>query len=109
MNDDLQLRHLLRTSLREAEVPIRFNAEVWQRIQAHSAASADRWGVRWFESVPLLFARPAFAAVVLLVSIAAAAGAATFQAAEVNARGRSELALRHIAALDPYVHLTAKR
>jgi hypothetical protein len=109
MNDDSQLRDLLRASLPEAEVPTRFNAEVWQRIQARSAASANRWWVRWFESVPVLFARPAFAAVVLLVSVGAAAGAATFQAAEMNARGRSELALRHIAALDPYVHLAAKR
>ncbi len=108
MNDDSQLRELLRSSLPEAQVPNRFNAEVWQRIQARSAVSANRWWVRCFELESGLFTRPAFAAVALLISVGAGAGAATLRAAESNERGRSELALRHIATLDPYVHLEAK-
>ena len=108
MNDDSQLRELLRTSLPEAQVPGRFNADVWQRIQARSAASADRWWMRAFALASGMFTRPAFAAVALLISVGAGAGAATLQAAELNERSRSELALRHIATLDPYVHLSAK-
>ena len=107
MNDDPQLRELLRTSLPESEVPARFRAEVWQRIQARSAASANRGWARWFELVAGLFSRPAFAAVALMLAVGAGAGAATLQAAESNERGRSELALRHLATLDPYVHLAA--
>ena len=108
MNDDSQLRDLLRASLPEAQVPNRFSAEVWQRIQARSAIAANRWWVRWFALAPEIFARPAFAAIALLISIGAGAGAATLQAAESNERGRAELAQRHIAALDPYTRLTAR-
>ena len=108
MNDDSQLRELLRASLPEADVSSRFNADVWQRIQARSAASANRGWARWFEWVAGLFSRPAFAAVALMLAVCAGAGAATLQAAESNERGRSELALRHLATLDPYVHLAAK-
>lgn len=108
MNDDPQLRELLRASLPEAEVPRRFNAEVWQRIQARSEASANRVWARWFELVAGLSSRPGFAAVALMLAVGAGAGAATLQAAESNERGRSELALRHLATLDPYVHLAAK-
>ena len=109
MNDDSQLRELLRASLPEAQVPDRFKAEVWQRIQARSAASADRWWVRFFAFASGIFTRPAFAAVALLISVGAGAGVATLKAADSNERGRSELALRHIATLDPYVHLASKR
>ena len=108
MNDDSPLRELLRASLPEAQVPSRFNADVWQRIQARSAASASRGWARWLEMVSGLFSRPAFAAMALLLAVGAGAGAATLRAAESNERGRSELALRHIATLDPYVHLAAK-
>lgn len=108
MNDDPQLREVLRASLPEAEVPNRFNADVWQRIQVRSAVSANRGWARWFESVSALFSRPAFAAVALLISVGAGAGAATIKAADSNERDRSELALRHIATLDPYAHLVAK-
>ncbi len=43
-----------------------------------------------------------------MLAVGAGAGAATLQAADLNERGRSELALRHLATLDPYVHLAAK-
>lgn len=108
MNDDSQLRELLRASLPEAAVPNRFNAEVWQRIQGRSAASANRGWARWFELLSALFSRPAFAVMAVLFAVGAGTGAATLRAADSNERGRSELALRHIATLDPYVHLAAK-
>ena len=108
MNDDSPLRELLRAALPDTEVPNRFNADVWQRIQARSAASTNRGWTRWFELVSGLFSRPAFAAAALVLAVSVGAGAATFQAAESNERGRSELALRHIATLDPYVHLAAR-
>lgn len=109
MNDDPPLRELLRAVLPETPAPHRFHAEVWQRIQARSAASADRWWVRAFAFASGMFTRPAFAAVALVISVGAGAGAATLRAADSNERGRSELALRHIATLDPYLHLAAKR
>ena len=108
MNDDSQLRELLRASLPETNVSSRFNADVWQRIQARSAASANRGWVWWLEVVAGLFSRPSFAVLALMLAVGAGAGAATLQAADVNERDRSELALRHLATLDPYVHLAAK-
>ncbi len=109
MNDDPHLRELLQASLPEAEVPKRFNAEVWQRIRARGAASPDGWWGRVFSAASGLFARPAFAVVAVIIGVGAGASAATLKAADSNERGRSELALRHIATLDPYVHLAAKQ
>ena len=108
MNDDSQISNLLQKSLPQAKISNRFHAEVWQRIQARSALSTNRWWKRWFHFASELFMRPAFAALALLVVIGASAGAATLQAAESNERGRAELAHRHIAMLDAYIRLAAK-
>ena len=109
MKDNPQLRELLRTALPEAQVPNRFGAVVWQRIQARSRASANRWWVRLFESASASLARPAFAAIALLLAVGGGAGFATLRAAEVNVHARTELAGRHVATVDPYARLFAAR
>ena len=109
MNDDPQLRELLRTSLPDAQVPSRFGAEVWQRIQAGNDASAYRGWKRLFEPLFALLMRPAFAAIALLLAVGGAAGAASLRAADANEQARAMLAERHLATLDPYARLLVAR
>lgn len=109
MNDDPQLRELLRSALPEAQVPSRFGAEVWQRIHARNEASAQRGWARFFEPLLAMLTRPAFAAVALLLTIGGAAGAASLRAADANEQARAMLAERHVATLDPYARLFAMR
>lgn len=109
MKDDLPLRELLRATLPEAQVPSRFGADVWQRIQARSEAPAQSGWARFFQPLFALLTRPAFAAVALLLAVCGAAGAATLRAADANEQAHVTLAERHIATLDPFAHLLAAR
>jgi len=109
MNDDPQLRELLRTSLPDVSLPGRFRAHVWQRIQARNEASAQRGWTRLFEPLFALLMRPAYATLALLLMVGGAAGVASFRAADANERARATLAERHIATLDPYARLEAMR
>lgn len=105
MNNDPQLRELLRDSLPDAPAHHRFGAEVWQRIEARSAAAPEGAWSR----VLALFTRPAFAAVALLLSAGGAAGVASLHAADVNAKALTTLAERHVAKLDPFARMMATR
>ena len=109
MNDDPQLRELLRTSLPDAPVPSRFGAEVWQRIQARNDAAAKRGWKQLFEPLFALLMRPAFAAIALLLMVGGAAGVASLRAADANEQARAMLAKQHVAMLDPYARLVAMR
>ena len=109
MNDDPQLRELLRTSLPDAPVPNRFGAEVWQRIQARNEASAQRGWKKFFAPLFAMLMRPAFAAIALLLMVGGAAGAASLRAADANEQARAMLAEQHVATLDPYARLAIMR
>ena len=109
MNDDPQLRELLRTFLPDAPVPNRFGAEVWQRIQARNEAAAHRGWRQFFEPLFALLMRPAFAAIAMLLMVIGAAGAASLRAADANEQARAMLTARHVATLDPYARLVAMR
>lgn len=109
MNDDTKLRELLRASLPDTPVSARFGAEVWQRIQARDDAASQRGGTRLFGRLLGLLMRPAFAALLLLLAVGGAAGAARLHAAGANEQARATLAERHVATLDPYARLLAMR
>jgi len=109
MNDDPQLRELLRTSLSDVPVPNRFGAEVWQRIQARNEASAQRGWKKFFEPMFALLMRPTFAAIAFLLMVGGAAGAASLRAADANEQARAMLAAQHVATLDPYARLAVMR
>jgi hypothetical protein len=109
MKDDPQLRELLRTSLPDAQVPNRFKAEVWQRIQARSEASAKGVWARFLEPLSALLRRPAFAALALMLAAGGGATVASLRATDANERARAVLVERHVATIDPYARLAAGR
>lgn len=108
MNDDPKLRELLRASLLDTPVPSRFAADVWACIEARDRSTQRGW-TRLFEPLLSWLARPAFAALALLLAAGGAAGAASLHAANVNERARATLAERHVATLDPYARMEAMR
>ncbi len=105
MNEDPQLRDILRSSLPDVPLPSRFGAEVWQRIQTRSEATAQHGLTRFFA----IFTRPAFAAFALLLAVGSGVGAATLKASQANEQARVTLAERHVATLDPYARMFAAR
>ena len=109
MNNDPQLRELLRASLPDVHVPGRFDAEVWQRIQARGEAPARSIGARFLELLSRLLQRPAFAAVALMLAAAGGASLASLRATDANERARAALIERHVATIDPYARLAAAR
>ena len=109
MNDDPQLRELLKESLPDVQVPVRFGAEVWQRIQARSEAPAKSGWARLLEPLFALLMRPAFAAVALLLAAGGGVAVASMRATDANEQARTALAERHVATLDPYARLMAMR
>ena len=109
MNDDPQLRELLRTSLPDAPAPSHFGAEVWQRIHARNEAAAHRGWRRLFEPLFAVLMRPAYAAIALLLAVGGAAGAGSLRAGEANEQARALMTERHVATLDPYARLVAMR
>ena len=105
MNEDPQLRDLLRSSLPDVPLPSRFGAEVWQRIQVRSEASAQSWFARFF----VFIMQPSFAVIALLIAVGGGVGVATVKASQANEQARATLAERHVATLDPYARMFATR
>jgi hypothetical protein len=109
MKDDPQLRELLRTSLPDVQLPRRFGAEVWQRIQARSEVPAKSVWAKFFEPLSVFLRRPAYAAVALVLAVGGGAAVGSLRATDANERARAALIERHVATIDPYVRLAAMR
>ena len=109
MKEDSQLRELLRASLPDIEVPPRFGAEVWQRIQARSEVPAISGWVKFFEPLSGLLRRPAFAALAVVLAVSGGATVGTLHATAANERARASLIERHFATIYPYARLAATR
>ena len=109
MKDDPQLRELLRVSLPDVQVPRRFGAEVWQRIQARSEVTAKSGWAKFFEPLSGLLRRPAFAAVALVLAVGGGAAVGSLRATDANGRARAALIERHVATIDPYARFAATR
>lgn len=109
MNDDPQLRKLLRESLPDVPVPTRFGAGVWQRIQARTEAPAKGAWAQLFELLLKPLERPAFAALALMLAAGGGAAIGSLRATDANEQARAALVERHMATIDPYARLAATR
>jgi len=101
-NHDEALHKLLQEWRTDAPLPLRFQDEVWRRIErAQAPAAPSVWGViaDWIGAV---LPRPALAAsyVAILLTIGVTAG--WTQARQETARVKGELGERYIRILDPY-------
>lgn len=81
-------------------LPPRFRQQVWQRIEARSAAPSA-WDVlrQWFEAT---FAKPAVAVSYVTVLVLAGLTAGFVQAQTKTARLETTLGARYVQSVDPY-------
>lgn len=101
-NQDEPLRKVLKEWRSEAPLPLRFQEQVWQRIEcAQARTSPSVWAAiaHWVGSV---LPRPALAGsyVAVLLTIGVTAGWA--QARQETGRVKAELGQRYVRVLDPY-------
>ena len=103
MNTDQDLQQMLSAWRVEAEVPPRFQANVWAQIAARESSrrSLGKQLADWFATE---FCKPRFAAAAVAFSLAASVGAAYLRAQDSNAvRGR-QLEARYMETINPLAH-----
>jgi hypothetical protein len=93
-----RLKNLLRDSKTEAELPPRFESEVWHRIASSQEKRASRWNFDWLFRVT---AQPRLAFAVVVAAMILGGGLASWRAQE---NYHHELAVgeaHYIQSVDP--------
>ena len=103
-----QLTELLKAWEVEVEVPPGFQREVWARIAAREGEREQSFLRRFLISFSMGVARPAFAALVLLVASSAGMAIAHVNAREANAKHWLAMETPYVASLDPYTHISTE-
>jgi len=103
MNTDQNLKQLLSTWRVEAEVPPRFQANVWAQIAARESARRSLWNqlAEWFTTE---FCKPHLAAAVVTFSLALSVGTAYLRAQDSNATVGRQLEARYMETINPLAH-----
>ncbi len=97
--DDLSSK--LRKWQPEAQIPPRFQAEVWQRIAARQE-TRQRSIWNWFrEGLWVELGKPQYATALIAASVALSLGAAHLNAAQANARNWRTLETRYVSSVTP--------
>ncbi len=97
--DDLNSKlHAWQTT---AQIPRRFQAEVWQRIAAREEARRHSIWNRFREGLLNQLVKPQYATALIAVSIAASVGVAHLQARGTNAKHWRELEIRYVNSISP--------
>lgn len=96
------LRKVLKEWRTDAQLPPRFQEEVWQRIERAQASVTPSVGMIIAHWIGTMLSRPAlvFSYVVVLVVIGATVG--WTQAHQDTAHVKAELGQRYVRVLDPY-------
>src|SRR5438067_3941311 len=106
MSDDLDQK--LKAWKVDVQMPVRFRAEVWQRIAAREAVREQSFG-RQLARVFALLARPRYAVVFSAVMLFAGIATAYFEARETNSDVWQNLQTRYVISIDPKAHSMAMR
>ena len=100
---DDPLRKVLKEWRSDAPLPLRFQEQVWQRIErAQRRAVPSVWSVitHWVGTV---LPQPALAASYVAVLLAIGVTAGWAQARQETGRVKAELGQRYVRVLDPYL------
>lgn len=97
------LDELLRADRRQADLPPRFQAEVWQRIADRETASFWTPARLWIEEWAALLTRPRYATALIVAVMALGAGLAGVQSYAVEHESGAMQA-RYVSSIDPYAH-----
>ncbi len=86
----------------EAELPPRFQEQVWQRIARAEARRGPDWAGAWARLIAVVLPRPgvavSYVAALLLLGVTAGSLAAQIKSQHLQAA----LGLRYVQSLDPY-------
>ena len=96
------LSRMLRAWKVDAQLPPRFQEDLWRRIEcakAPTAASVWQTLAAWLDAA---FRRPAMVVSFAVVLLAAGAAAGRSQARQETARLSGELSVRYVHSIDPY-------
>ena len=105
MKDYDPIRELLQAWKFDAQIPPRFQAEVWSRIRAWTEEEADMSlaaFIRWLFPSPAAWQLAAATAVAML-AVGASLGSVAANAS--NERSRVALAERYVETVDPYLQV----
>lgn len=103
-----QLTELLKDWRVEVDVPPGFQREVWARIAAREGEREESLLRRFMTTFSMGVARPAFAALVLLVASSVGTAIAHVNAREANAKHWLAMETHYVASLDPYTHISTE-
>ena len=109
MNPDEELRQKLRAWQPQPELPVRFQAGVWARLGARSAARSLSWVEQlsyWLETA---LAQPRYAAAVIVAAATLGLGLAGISAHATRAERALALEARYVRSVDPYFYLASTR
>lgn len=98
------LGNLLQEWRVEAELPPRFEEQVWRRIAVEETrAHESGWRQRFRNGLELLFARPAFASACVIALLMVGVTAGWFHGQRESARLDAKLGWRYVQSIDPYL------
>lgn len=100
--NDARLGPLLREWKVDAALPLRFDEQVWRRIERAEAPRAfTPWDVfrSWMEAA---LSRPAFATAYVAVLLVTGLLAGNWQAQRANEYGQSRARAHYVQSVDPY-------
>jgi hypothetical protein len=103
-----QLTELLKAWHIEVEVPPGFQREVWARIAAREGEREQSLLRRFMTTFSMGVARPAFAALVLLLASSAGVAIAHVNARQANTKHWLAMETHYVASLDPYTHISSE-
>lgn len=98
---DEKLKRQLSSWKADAEIPRRFQAEVWQRIAARDAARRTQPWHRAREWFSVQLAKPSYATALVVAGVSLSLGVAHLQAQSANARYSRELEARYVSSINP--------
>ena len=103
MSTNHNLKQLLSTWKVDAEVPPRFQADVWTRIAAREKAPRALWD-RFSGWCAIAFYRPQMATVVVMAGLMLGVGTAYVQAQASNAMVDRQMEVQYMQNINPLAH-----
>ncbi len=91
----------------DISIPVRFQAEVWQRIAAREAARRDSIWRRVREWISTELPKPQYATALIALGVTLSIGVAHVQARQTNTKHWGELEARYVTSIDPAVRVAA--
>lgn len=101
MQDDPQLRNLLREWRAEPSAESSFNPAVWRRIAAEEDRGLSGVWARLGDWLVIQLPRPAYASALLLATALLGTALADLQASHARERYREQSARRYLDSIDP--------